>query len=261
MKKILPVLFLLSIFACQSDSDEPVLIVDIPNEFNISMKEVLGINNPNRPLAFEIETIEAIACNQAEIVAKLQVSSEKYSIQIEGIYKPDDCDDTLVKLKKDVNLSFLQNGAHNVQFVLQDAIFNNGQIIVDEDKYSISMQDKFGIEIAYEELYKIPHNTIWGYIATSAPRTKLLDDFTNQLKEIGAQEVELLSGNYYYFTSYANTSIDFEINSEYENLYRFIYKYDDSDEILKELIQSISLSHPDIEKDFKIYTSKGTIIE
>ncbi len=261
MKKFLPVLFLLSIFACQSDSDEPLFIIDIPNEFNISMKEILNGDDEKRSFAFGIETIEAIACSQAEIITDLQTTSEKFSIQIKGIYKPDDCDNVLVKLKKEVALPSLQNGAHNIQLVLQDAIFNNGQILVEEDKYSIVMQDKFGIEIAHEELYKIPENTIWGYLAANKPANGLNEALSNQLNKAGVQNINLPSGNYYYFSSYANASIDFEVNSNYENKYRFIYSFDGEDNQLKDAIRFLQASFPEIERDIKIYTSKGTVIE
>lgn len=262
MKQVLLFILLFILFSCADKSDEPIFVVEVDDEFEVTMKEVLVSDETKRPFSFTIKTLEPITCSEASIETDLEINDNQFNIQIKGITKPENCDAIQTIVEKEIPLGHLANGIYTIQFILQETLYNWGQMEVSDDAYSISMQNEFGIQIDKPILSKIPANTFWGYLAYDGAEIpqKIFTDLNNMLRTINATPASLASGEYYHFKIYAGSAPSLNIELEQDSR-SFIYSYDGSTAEISAVFEALKSQYPNNAFSLKAFTSTGIEVE
>lgn len=159
-------LCLMSLFAC--NKDEPTnVIIDITDDFYIDMFE--DISNGEQRFQFEISTIALQDCPNYLIDYDITIDKDFRNIDLvlNDLIPPSDCFGDSTVAKRSISLGYMPSGAYSLKINLKDAVFNQGRLSVFGNQYILEMDSDDGIEVLNDRLYRIPRNTLWGYISYS----------------------------------------------------------------------------------------------
>jgi hypothetical protein len=197
-------LFLLSLSTCRKDKEANV-IVNIADDFYIDMFE--NISNGEQRFELKVSTIAMQSCLNYLIDYDVTIDKESHTIEliINDLITPGDCLEGSSSAKLTVPFGYLPVGFYIFNINLKNAVFNTGRLAVFEDQYLLEMNTDYGIEIVNDLLYRIPQNTLWGYVAyanssSTTAGENFLSDFEN-LNSINSVEGNTLYpfGYYGYF--------------------------------------------------------------
>ncbi|MEL6944940.1 MAG: hypothetical protein AAFO82_19975, partial [Bacteroidota bacterium] len=188
------------IVACGKQVQEPsVLLADVDDEFKIEMWEVL--NEESRNLEFLLETIAEQACENQYIRANLDANNQRFILNIEEITKPqpEECVAKKTTAKGSSEFGEIQGGVYELEINLKSEVINKGSLLISQEKYEIQMDSDFGFYLPHPTLYRIPENTIWGYISYDNQSDETIaSDFIRRISEFTAP-ANLQKGYYGYF--------------------------------------------------------------
>ena len=251
-------IFILIIFlgSCNNDPiiDGPIDI-DIEDEFNVLLWETLGENE--RAFSLNIETILSNSCENAEIEYTLYNQPDEIFVTVKDIIN-DHCAAGTFPATANVSLGTLSADEYDLDINLKNVIPNKGKLIVTNEYYEITISDLNGIIIPNKRLYKIPENTIWGYVAYEDATGEIPhDNFKNDLSNL-ASTTSLTAGNYGYFNIEPNNSILLSENLPQSHIKPFIFNFTGSESQLEDLRATYNdANFPGMA--FKIYTSTGKV--
>ena len=147
------------------------------------------------------------------------------------------------------------NTDYDIDINLKNIIPNIGTLIVTDDYYEINIDEPNGILIPNNRLYKVPENTIWGYVAYDDATGEIpYDDFKGELNTITSSLIAT-KGWYGYFEIKENNEVQVANNLANNFVQPFIFKYNGESNELEDLKNSYQTNFPNME--FKIFTSKG----
>ncbi len=179
-------------------NDEPIVIADIEKEFQIEMRE--EFSPANRAFNFKITSIQEEDCLNATIATNTIVQGQSISLSIDRIVSPEVCIEGKAPASALVDVSKVKDGFYNLTIDLKNTIFNNGQLVADEESYKMTLLSSKGIQINNKTLLRIPDRTLWGFIHYADQEDQFIaDQFYEQLNN---QEtpLQLKSGYYGHFT-------------------------------------------------------------
>ena len=137
-------------------------------------------------------------------------------------------------------------------------VYNYGTLSVADDYYQVEMRNSDGITFPYKRLYRIPQNTIWGYIAydenSSIP---VASSFLNEL-EVLAVDKNFQDGYYGYFSVLNNNLSILNEDIPFSKQTAFGYEFEGNNDNLIGLLTSFRNNYPGME--FRIFTSKGEVL-
>lgn len=125
---------------------------DADGEVGSDIKVILQeeISEEGAKLVIRSETFEIFSCYNFSIVTQQHIRNNEIIITYSGILKPDLC---LTALGPAKSLEFfgLKNGIYNIIFV-NDGVRNEGELIVDDEKYVLNIEDPRNVFVETEVL-------------------------------------------------------------------------------------------------------------
>ena len=250
---------ILSFFICilllGSCKDDPVVgpvDINIEDEFNVLLWE--NLDNNNRTFNINLETILANSCENAEIEYTQFNQSQGIFLTVNDIIN-DHCTLGSFPAKASVSVGALTNTNYDVDINLKNVIPNTGNLTVTNDYYEISIDNPNGIIIPNNRLYKVPENTIWGYVAYEDAAGEIpYDNFIGELNNLTTSSFAT-KGYYGYFEIKENNEVQILQSLAQNHVQHFIFKFNGESNDLENLKTTYQTNFPNME--FKIYTSKG----
>jgi hypothetical protein len=255
IKNCLFIVLLISFQSCLLDDKEKDVITEVLDEFKIEMIESLG---NERHLNFEFESIEMQPCLNSSIDRTVIVNSEKVSILVDGIVPASDCNPGSAPATAKGNAGVLANRRYDFDVTLRGTVFNEGDLIVDDEKYEIRMVSTDGIVIENSVLYKIPENSIWGYVAYD-DETLVGEKPAEFLEELLALvQPHALANKYYgHFRVLENEEIELKKMPTFNHITTFCYQFTGEKTYLIDLLEQYRSEPGGEQMELTIFTSDG----
>ena len=178
--------------------EEPIIIADLDDEFELTLWEELSPTN--RSLSLLIETIKDEPCRNSEIVNSVFRSGSSFNVTLQDITTPTDCQTGIGPATARINLGFINPGVYNLDISLKNTVINEGQLSIRANRYLIQMKTENGIKFIRSELNAVPDSLYWGYVAYDSASLKTeAEEVMSQLGTFG-DVVALANGDYGYFS-------------------------------------------------------------
>jgi hypothetical protein len=237
---------------CKDEPTEEEVDVTIDSEFNILLWE--SLEESSRTFNINVETIKSESCENTLIDVTPFIVGSIVSINIHDIPAPD-CPSPTFVADANVEVGTLNSQSYETVISLKDVIENEGTLTVEDDYYELIMNAFDGIVIPENRLYKVPQNTIWGYIASdNSNADSVVDGFIDELEDVTDSQ-DYIDGYYGYFSALNNqlTILNQDLLQSSVSTFGFSYQGDNSD--LTNILSTYRSQYAGVE--FKIFTSKG----
>ncbi len=194
---------LLLLFSCPTACrlDETPLyndsLVEIPETFSISFHE--AIDSFPRKLVFAFKTLEEYPCQNTSILIEDYFQNGARNINLKEVTEPEDCLVGYAPAKAQLDLGFLIQGQHKLNFIIKSLIQNTGYLEVSPERYTLNMRSEDGLVVERYELMRLPENAIWGYLLHEEQQTDLAEAFLLELDAL-SQPAHLPAGDYGFFS-------------------------------------------------------------
>lgn len=250
---IVTIVFLLIFtFGCKPDPIVEDVNVTIEDEFKILLWESLEEND--RSFKFNVETIKSESCENTLIDIAPSVVGNNISFTIHDIPEPD-CPAPIFIADANMEIGSLTIESYEMIISLKNVIQNEGTLKVESDYYELKMKELNGIVVPEKRLYKVPSNTIWGYIASdNSNADSVADGFLDELFTV-TEDQDYVDGYYGYFSVVNNDLTILKQNISQGSVRTFGFSYDGDTVDLMNILSDFRGQHTNV--DFKIFTSKG----
>ncbi len=251
---------LIALGNCKQDKLDPSVIINVENDFYVDLFE--EINNDERLFKIRIRSVDYQDCLNAVIEHDFYFddSENRFVLSLYDISDPETCIPGEAPATLDLPLESLEIMSYKFQINLKDVVFNSGTLTVSEDYYFLLMNTQDGFKVQHNLLYKIPQNTIWGYVGYSAEADKQqAENITKDLKDIaGATNFSESHADGWY--GYFNISQDHSLtltdqpDSGFSNPFLFLYDPSREQDII-DFVETKCLAHPGF--DIHVFNDKG----
>ncbi|MFK8006779.1 MAG: hypothetical protein AB8H03_10420 [Saprospiraceae bacterium] len=249
---VVTVFLLIFTFGCKDDPIDEGVNITIEDEFKILLWESLEGND--RSFNLNVETIKSESCENTLIDVAPSIVGNNISFTIHDIPEPD-CPAPIFIANANVEAGALASQSYEVIISLKNVIQNKGTLEVGSDYYDLKMKALDGIVIPEKRLYKVPQNTIWGYIASdNSNADSVSDGFIDELIDVTGDQ-DYIDGYYGYFSAENNELTILQQNITYGSIRTFGLSYDGDNSDLITILSNFRSQHTNVE--FKIFTSKG----
>jgi hypothetical protein len=247
---------LLSVFGCKvGELEDVVVVADVENEFYLDLWEDLSLDG--RSLEFRIETIRKENCKNTLIDYRLHKTNSNIAISLRDIRQPATCDPGPAPARIGIDVGSLKAGFYTFSIDLKNTVFNEGQLTALNDRYLIRLETENGVQLVRKELFRVPDETIWGYVHYQSPDDEYgALQFINQVKELGGS-TPFKQGYYGYFTVGNNGQIlAVQGQPEEGQVKPFLFSYRGGKQQLQDLINQFRTNYG-AEVSFQLYNSLG----
>ncbi len=180
------------------------------------------------------------------------------TLHLKNIQTTDFCITGVGPATAQLNLGVYQNGTYQMNIKIGNAE-NAGTLQVTPSQFIVTMNNPQMLTMITDTLHRIPENLFWGYVAyNDTLHQSLANSVLDSLAQIGATNVELISGDYGYFALDENGNITLIDQPESKYNIRFIYGYEGEEEDLEDIIRDFYISHSS-KLFILIRTSKGSL--
>ncbi len=243
MKKHL--LFLITALSLSSCSTEVESEADLkgldPILSDIKVTLLEELSDEGQDLKIRSETVELQPCLNFGLITEFRYAPEGLKIKYPGIYKPEICLTAIGPATSERVFPY-ENGTYEVEFV-NEGVSNKGELVVDDEKYSMELFSPINVFIEKETLYKIPENSYWGIIGYHEESSALL--VQELMTELASQNVifdEYSDGDYGYF-EIANGEMQLPELHGYWFAEPVIFQFEGDIEQLKEIVLKFTSQH------------------
>lgn len=230
---------LMFLFHNCSDSTSPELNFErIDSKLNIVLREEL--TSESRNLILNCRTERIYPCFNYGIDYNVVKGAKNFKVGFSKIVMPQICLTALGPAGCSINLGSLADGQYNLELEVNDKT-EIAQLVISENTYQVDHQPGLNFKFENSKLNRIPRFLIWGsvgYINDSL--TSVVNTFIDSLQILGAHQVQLLPGDYWYFKIDAQGNLIPPEYHGYPSIKMFAYNFNGSLDELKEFIYSYS---------------------
>ncbi len=245
--------------ACSVDEDEnPKVVADIEDDYLIVLWEDLGL--PARSLQFRVETVDEQPCLNTFIDYAYRRSTSALNLSLNGILEPhpSECNENPSTIQQTIDLGFLSEGVYDMQINLKNAVVNNGLLTVRNDRYQLDMYTDDGFHLQQTEMWRVPENTFWGYVAyRNTDASSLATAFLDEMAEAAAT-LSLKAGYYGHFDVQDDKSLVLADVPPNKYINTFAYAFDDNQHAIEALLEEYRTLYGE-QLELKIYTDTGEV--
>ena len=222
--------------ACNTDKTEaPILDTTVAKEYELNLWE--SLENSVRTFQIRASTIKSEDCLNYSIESAANRFGNSFEINLGKPLVPTKCERGFGPAKSYLDLGILTNGTYNLTIKLGQIVPSTGRLIVNTGSYYFYMPDPIGFKIAHNILYRIPDNTIWGYIDYELTATSIVEQFLVDLNKI-SQDAGLSKGYYGYFNILDNESFELQKVVTDRPIRPFLRRFQANDKDLENLLKS-----------------------
>jgi hypothetical protein len=225
------------------DGKDPILVADVEKEFDVQLWEVL--KPTERYLQLQISTIKDKDCLNYGIEQSIKQSGSNLELNINKVLPPEVCQRGIGPAKASLELKTLTQGRYNLTVNLGKVVPSKGSITITPSAFSFYMPEQYGFRLQKTTLYRIPEQTIWGYVAYSEGNKAAADQFIQELVKI-SRDAGLERGYYGYFEINENNGLDFPNLNIDKPILAFARNYLDTDPKLETLIKNFRNKYPQV---------------
>lgn len=246
------IFLLIFTIGCKDELIVEEVDVTIEDEFKILLWESLEENT--RTFNLKVETIKSESCENTLIDVAPSIVGSNISFTIHDIPAPD-CPAPIFIANANVEIGSLVSQPYEMIISLKNVIQNKGTLTVENDFYELKMKELNGIVITERRLYKVPQNTIWGYIAfDNSNADSVADGFISEMDDV-ADDQDYSDGYYGYFSVENNKLTLLNQNILQSSIRTFGFSYDGDYSDLMTILSTYRSQNSGVE--FKIFTSTG----
>ena len=251
IKLLLIVLVSVFLASCQKDKD-PVILYDIPDEFNIEIFQELDNSNS---FFLEITTLDEYPENY-QIEANVTTIDDKIELNIYRILPSSAPSNREETLSKKLKLNTLSLGTHALDLIIRNTVVNEGAISINPATVELDFSTKHGISANHYEVNRIAPNGYWGVASVEIDDHAIfLDYFMQKIKAVSTVFTNPKVGNYGYFSIDAQN--DVILPTLTQGVYRTFYMTSDEMDSIDKQIQDYKALGIDFQAT--IYTAQGQI--
>ena len=235
------VMLAFSIFGCKLDSiQDPIIVTNIEKEFYINLWEELYPDT--RQLRIDLQSIKNQDCLNYDISYDWENTDKQLSLTINNIETPGDCVPGTGPARAQVTAGPLEGQPYKLTISLAQSVTNQGQLVVNEEAYTLQMESEEGIIIPEKVLRRVPDNTVWGFVAAQdAADLDVAMTILDQLRSFG-ETANLIEGKYGYFSILDNKLL-VSGAPETGQVNSFIIHYEGDEKAIKQLVDDFRASH------------------
>jgi hypothetical protein len=222
---------------------DPILVADVEKEFDVKLWEVLKPNE--RYLQLQISTIKDKDCLNYGIDQSLKQNGPNLELNINKILAPEVCQRGIGPAKSTLDLKTLTQGRFNLTVNLGKVVPSKGSITITASAFSFYMPEQYGFRLTKTTLYRVPEQTIWGYVAYTEGNKTAADQFIQELVKI-SRDAGLERGYYGYFEVNESNSLEFPVLNIDKPILAFARNYTDTDPKLEALIKNFRSKYPQV---------------
>jgi hypothetical protein len=239
--------------SCKKGLDKEQL-VDVDKEFTIEMWDKLGDNGGN--LQLNLATLKNQDCAGVRIGNSARLVGNSFVVTLMSLDAPPTCTAIKEPARDTIQVPTLgKYGRFPFQLNLKDAVINKGFLTIDATKMAISMEQENGILLPIKEVFRVPQNTMWGFIGYDNGQEAKATEMMERLKTAGT-ELNFANGNYgYYQVNNGAVTLHSSMKTTKLNLRPFLMRLN-SKEALYDVTAYIRANS---NLDFKILTADGRI--
>ncbi len=247
---------IVSLGACQiGDLGDPIVVPDVEREFHIDLWE--NLYPESRELVFQIETVEEQECQNATISYNLIRTGNSVKLSLNDITKPVDCQPGPVRIMANAPAGRLNGGLYTMKLDLKNTVFNEGQLTVTNEMYSLDMNTDYGFTFRHKRLLRVPQQTYWGYLVCETPdQESIASAFLSELEDASIKE-NFTVGYYGHFTVNTDSSVEVrEVPANGAVVKSFLLKYEDTGSGIRQQINAFRAAHGTA-LPLKVFNAKG----
>ncbi len=229
-------LLAISLAACQKDKD----MHDLSGTVMLELRELAA--DGERKFGLYAETKEEYPCLNFLIDYDLTHTSDGTHLHLSGVKAPTVCLTALGPAKAFVDLGKMDDGLHQLQFMLNEE-YSEVNLLVSKEVVMANMVTihPVSLEFSEHEMYRLADNHAWGYIhAKSTKPDKEMGAFFQELWELGATEENPDPGNYGFFRITEGAWHYYDHMHQYQPQNPFVFQFDDAFEQLSDLADDYS---------------------
>ncbi|MEM9916948.1 MAG: hypothetical protein AAF990_02560 [Bacteroidota bacterium] len=245
---------LVSMIGCRKEKAEPIIDINIAEEFYVDLWEEL---DPElKTFKLRLPTIQKQACPQTTLDYDFQANGQQFVISLQELVSPDNCVTDSSFINTDVLLGDLANGTYSLRINLKEEVVNKGELSVNEEKYTINMESLHGLSLVRSELLRVPDQTIWGTFGFNKLQlSDAKDEFLQELQNMSGLKI-YPTGYYGYFSIQDDGSVDVPVESNFAFNSPFILQLNSTKQALIDLLNRYRNDYgSDIE--IKLFTYEG----
>ncbi len=254
-KNLLPLFFILIVFSFSS-------CTKIKREYysltSINLQMIENITPEDRSIYFHFYTIELYSCLNYLIRYDFSSDNGNLTINLRDVEKNDLCINGQGPATANMNLGKYDNGTYQINLTVAGET-NTGTLEVSDLGYVLHFQTLNKLNLIADTMFRIPENIFWGYVAYPKEASAgIANQVLDSLESHGASPHNLQHGYYGYFTIKENGEITLLDKSDANFSINFIYKQEDPDDNIKDVIRYFNNHHLN-EVYIFVRTSKGLV--
>lgn len=222
--------------ACNTDKTEaPILDTTVAKEYELDLWE--SLENSVRTFQIRANTIKSEDCLNYSIESAANRFGNSFEINLGKPLVPATCERGFGPAKSNLDLGILTNGTYNLTIKLGQIVPSTGRLIVNNGSYYVYMPAPIGFKVKHNTLYRIPDNTIWGYIDYELTASPIVEQFLVDLNKI-SQDAGLSKGYYGYFNMLDNETIELEKVVTDRPIHPILRRFQANEKDLENLLKS-----------------------
>ena len=228
--------------SCEKTIPDPIEVIDIEQEFEVFPTQEIGADGSSFYL--NIRGMEQDSCLNSILDAEMSMEGNLITVRINGIIKPEFCEEGLQWLEKKFTLPSMP-GNYEIEFLKDEFTSTSGQLIITEQSINLDIENLGGVYVTENSLNILKDNHIWGYFfvddAAAGTSSYNMEEILSEYIAIASTTYTyntLEAGNYTFFEVGSNGEI--EIYDSKESLTQFAYEADEErylDEVERILLQ------------------------
>jgi hypothetical protein len=234
------------------------VVIDVDDEFQLRYVE--NLMTPEDDLIFFLESIRNRECERDTVVMEIATFSSAVRLDIDVVNATNNCLPGTQPSTTEAATANMENSLTALSIHLEGLVDNQGQILKDDQTYSIKMETSYGFYLPYETMRRVPESSIWGYVGFTPNFSSIAQDLIDELYNL-SDDINLEEGQYGYFTADKNGDIRIEGLNELAMYTRpFIRSYKPGNLIaVRALFEKYKEQYPGMKLVF--YDSFGNVFE
>ena len=194
--------------SCQKDTS-PLYVYDVKDEFNIQIYQKLTSTNT---IILKLSTVDSFPDNY-RIDADFNKYNNRHELNIYRIIAHATPSTRKGIITKRIELPDFDLGEYPLDFIIRNAIVNQGALSIGIQKIELNFSTKSAITSKHYEINRIPANSYWGVAYVNANYHDLfVDKFMSEIRSESSAIQNPLTGDYGYFSIDPNGVIDLPLS-------------------------------------------------